>query len=140
MRDGYAREAAPPGPAPMAQALLAEIADHLARLFETGEAAAIDLRSLPLSPADHAALDAALGEGEVRATVQAGGRSEIAETRYPGVWRVEHRAAGGETLLAQILVTPVPDLLRADPADIADGAERLRAALAQPEGDDDAEA
>jgi hydrogenase-1 operon protein HyaF len=125
----------------MAAALLREIADRLAALLETGETSAIDLRSLPMSPDDRAALLETLGEGEVRATVEAAGRSEIVETRYPGVWRVDHFAPDGAPRHAEILISPVPELLRADPADIEDGAERLIAALdsygpADPEGDD----
>jgi HupH hydrogenase expression protein, C-terminal conserved region. len=140
MRDA-AEDPAPEAPAsPMAEALFREIAGHLATMLETGAQAAIDLRSLPLSPDDRAALHAMLGEGEVRATVESGGRTDVLETRYPGVWRLDHFAPDGAPRHAEILITPVPDLLRADPADMAAGAARLAARLGPDdparEGDD----
>jgi hydrogenase-1 operon protein HyaF len=121
----------------MVAALGREIAESLARLAESGEESAIDLRSLPLGPEDHAALDALLGEGEVRATVEAGGATDIVETRFPGVWRATHRDPQGALRHAEILIAAVPALLRADPRDMTAGAGRLAAALdpSAPEGD-----
>jgi hydrogenase maturation protease len=63
----------------------------LERLAESQIPAAIDLRSLPMSPQDRIELQRALGEGEVQATVTADGLSTIRETRISGVWWVEHR-------------------------------------------------
>ena len=115
-------------PEPVVQTLLAEIAGHLDRLAGNGTQAAIDLRSLPLSPEARTALETALGKGEVTITIEAGGRSDIIETGYPGVWWVCHHGAGGSLLTERIEIAPVPEALAAFPADFAAGARRLTAA------------
>jgi hydrogenase-1 operon protein HyaF len=115
-----------------ADALLYEIADLLARLVEQGHTGAIDLRSLPLTPADRAHLHAQLGDGEVRAEVQAFGMSEVRETSYRGVWWITHRDAAGELSAELIEVTPLPAILATDADEIADALARLRARLAAP--------
>jgi hydrogenase-1 operon protein HyaF len=112
-----------------ADALLYEIADLLAGLVEQGRTGAIDLRSLPLTPADRAHLRALLGEGEVRAEVQALGTSEVRETSYRGVWWITHRDAAGELSAELIEVTPLPAVLASDADEIADALAGLRARL-----------
>jgi hydrogenase-1 operon protein HyaF len=126
-----------PQPA-LARALAREIAESLTALVERGEGATIDLRGIPMSEQDRAELDALLGEGEVRATVEAGGRSEVVETRFPGVWRIRHEDAHGALQMELIQVAPVADILRADPADMQAAAAALLTILA--EGDPDAAA
>jgi hydrogenase-1 operon protein HyaF len=111
--------------------LLHEIRHALARLAESGESTAIDLRSIPFGPGDEAELLAALGTGEVTAHLQALGESRITETSYSGVWVVDHYNANGQRIAFQIEVTPVPPILAAQPADMADGLQRLEAALAE---------
>ncbi|MCU0766441.1 MAG: hydrogenase expression/formation protein [Gammaproteobacteria bacterium] len=111
--------------------LLHEIRHALARLAESGESTAIDLRSIPFGPGDEADLLAALGTGEVTAQLQALGESRITETSYPGVWVVDHYNADGQRIAFQVEVTPVPQILAAQPADVADGLQRLEAALAE---------
>lgn len=119
------------GPLPAAEddgfvaAILAEIASHLEELLVSGKEAGIDLRSLPMMPATRQALDRALGEGEVRATVEGAGRSEILETAFTGVWRVSHYDALGTLLMEEIEIAHVPAILKADPTDIRNSAARL---------------
>lgn len=113
-----------------AEALLHEIASLLALLAEQGRTGAIDLRSLPLTSADRDYLGARLGEGEVRAQVQALGLSEVRETAYRGVWWVRHRDAVGELSAELIEVTPMPEILAADREEIRDALARLKASLA----------
>jgi hypothetical protein len=62
-------------------ALLTELASLLDRLAKTQHPAAIDLRSLPMSPEDRSELERVLGEGEVRATIQTQGelKAELLE-------------------------------------------------------------
>jgi hydrogenase-1 operon protein HyaF len=115
---------------PVVMSLLAELSRHLERLARTGETAAIDLRSLPVTPDDRAGLEAALGRGEVCVTVESGGRSELLETGYPGLWWVRHLGAGDNVLTERIEIAPVPEALAAAPADIAAAAARLAADLA----------
>lgn len=120
-----------PAPAPWGlgggiTAILAELITLLERLAESQQSAAIDLRSLPMSPQDHAELKRALGEGEVEATVNAQGRSSARETRIGGVWWVEHRNQAGELIAELLEVTRVPAILASASDEIAAGARALR--------------
>lgn len=114
-------------PDPFVTPLLAEIARLLDRLACRGETAVIDLRSLPIGGADRERLEAALGRGEVTATVDAAGRSDVHETAYPGVWWVRHFGATGQPLTERIEIASVPEALAAHPDDIAAAARRLGA-------------
>ncbi|ARE38822.1 Hydrogenase maturation factor HoxQ [Rhodovulum sp. P5] len=113
----------------MVLSLLAELARHLDHLALTGEPAAIDLRSLPITPQGRERLEATLGRGEVTATIQSGGRSEVAETAYPGLWWVRHLGAGDRLLTERLEIATVPEALAAAPADIAAASARLAATL-----------
>ena len=121
-----ATQVALPGNAP---ALLHEIAALLTALVAEGRCGAIDLRSVPLTPADRAHLREHLGEGEVHARVNAMGPSEIVETAYRGVWWVTHHDAAGAVCAELIEVTPLPAILAAEGTEIAESLERLRADL-----------
>jgi hydrogenase-1 operon protein HyaF len=111
-------------------AILTEMIGLLERLANGAEPAAIDLRSLPMSPQDRTELQRVLGEGEVQATVNAGGLSSIRETRISGVWWVEHRDDRGELIAELIEVTRVPEILASAPDEIAAGARELRSRIA----------
>jgi hydrogenase-1 operon protein HyaF len=111
-------------------AILHEIVRLLEHLAAVDEPAAIDLRSLPMSPQDRTELQRALGEGEVQATLNAEGISRIHETRVPGVWWVEHRDRQGELIAELIEVTRVPEILASAPDEIAAGARALREQIA----------
>ncbi len=117
-----------------ASPILREIATALARLLDTGEPTTIDLGALPFSAGDEKALDAALGTGEVHATVKALGDSHVTETGIAGVWRIDHFDEKGETLSRFVEVTFVPDILKSQPADAQDGLARLEADLAARDG------
>jgi hydrogenase-1 operon protein HyaF len=109
--------------------LLHEIRHALALLLEHGESTCIDLKSMPLAPGEEDRIVAALGSGEVRAEVDALGLSEIAETAFPGVWVVSHCDERGAIQARFIEVTQVPDVLRSQHSDIADGLARLTTRL-----------
>lgn len=113
----------------MAWSLLSEIHTLLGRLAQSGETSAIDLRSMPLTGADRAQLEALLGKGEVSAHLDVLGASDVWETGYSGVWWVRHMGAGDTVSSEEIAITPVPEILRAHPADIVAASERLEAAL-----------
>jgi hydrogenase-1 operon protein HyaF len=113
----------------MAQSLLQEIADRLSDLARTGEASAIDLRSLPMTPADRDELEESLGRGDVEAALDVAGKSEVRETQYPGVWWVRHFGAGDAVASERIEITAVPEILITHAADIAAGSTRLHEAL-----------
>jgi hydrogenase-1 operon protein HyaF len=107
-------------------AILAELVGMLERLAQKQAPAAIDLRSLPMSPQDRIELKRALGDGEVRATVEADAVSTVHETAISGVWWVEHRNRHGELTAELLEVTRVPEILARAPDEIAIGANVLR--------------
>jgi len=110
----------------MAWSVLSEIGALLARLAEHGESASIDLRSLPLTDADRTQLQELLGRGEVTASLDLMGRSEVRETGFAGVWWIRHMGAGEQVSSEEIAVTPVPEILHSHPADIAASVARLQ--------------
>lgn len=105
--------------------LLNEIRHALEQLLASGETTVIDLGALPMGPQDEEELLAALGTGEVDATINAGGPSSVSETGYHGVWLVTHRNEAGETLARFIEVAFVPELLMSQREDVADSAGAL---------------
>jgi hydrogenase-1 operon protein HyaF len=110
-------------------AIVHEIAALLARLADSGSGGCIDLRSLPLAPADHECLESWLGDGAVRATLDALGPSEIRETGVPGVWWVTHRDSAGAITAELIEVACVPEILASHRDDVRTGLAQLRARL-----------
>jgi hydrogenase-1 operon protein HyaF len=113
----------------MALSVFTEIGHLLETLADSGEPGSIDLRSLPLSDADRAQLEEALGHGEVRAELELVGDSEVWETSYPGVWWIRHRGAEGKIATEEISICPIPQILITHPADIEAAASRLRKEL-----------
>lgn len=93
--------------------LLGELRDRVRRLLERGEASAIDLSALPLTPADLDWLRSRLGAGELTATLRAQGESTFDETACSGVWWVTHRNAQGAVTAQLIEVAFVPELVQA---------------------------
>ena len=112
-----------------AEAVLSEIAEMLKRLLDEGTEESIDLHGLPLSPADRAWLNERLGRGEVEIILQAGGRSVLTETAYPGVWKVTHRDTQDRVVAELIEVALVPAIVRPDGKDIKRGYEGLSLVL-----------
>lgn len=108
-----------------AQALLGEIAALLQRMLATGESGAIDLASLPFSPADRSWLEQRLGRGEVEIRLMAAGLSTFNETACPGVWWVSHHNEAGIRVSELIEVARIPELVAAHPDDVKIGLERL---------------
>jgi len=113
-------------PTGMAFSILAEISQLLTTLSERGEAGAIDLRSMPLTDADRDQLEEILGRGEIRAELELTGASEVWETAYHGVWWIRHKGAGDKIATEEIAVTPVPEILKTHPADIAAASRQIR--------------
>lgn len=113
-------------------ALLFELAAMMERLAVTGEPGSIDLRSLPMSPPERLRLQALLGPGEVQATLDAGGLSTFAETRYAGLWWVEHRDHHGRLISELFDVSPIPQILASTLDEIGAAAAVLRASLSPP--------
>jgi hydrogenase-1 operon protein HyaF len=110
--------------------LLHEIRHALARLVEEGESTVIDLQSLPMGPGDLRRLMDALGEGEVKAELEALGKTVIRESQYSGVWVIEHMNASGGIASRFVEITWVPTLLQAQAEDVQKGLKELADALA----------
>lgn len=105
--------------------LLNEIRHALEQLLSSGETTVIDLGALPMGPQDEAELLAALGTGEVDATINAGGPSSVRETAFHGVWQVTHRNELDEIVARFVEVAFVPELLMSQPEDVADSIAAL---------------
>ncbi len=122
---------APPkssGQTGMAEAVLREVATLLEAFAATGDGGAIDLSGMPLTRADREALETCLGRGEVEATLDVAGRSEIWETAWSGVWWVRHR--GGDAIASELIeITEIPEILKTDRKDAAAAARRLASRL-----------
>jgi len=112
------------------QPLLHEIRHALVKLLDDGERTVIDLRSIPLAPGEEQKLLDKLGQGEVQAQLSALGSTNFVETRYPGVWVVEHFNSNDEVIGKFIEVCEIPDLLRSQQDDIREGLEQLQTQLA----------
>ncbi len=114
----------------MAEAVLREIHALLEVFAETGETACVDLGGLPMSGRDRVELDEVLGRGEVAATIDLAGRSEVWETAFSGVWRVRH--FGAEKIAVDLIeITSCPEILRTDRRDASRAAQKLALALQQ---------
>ncbi len=110
--------------------LLHEIRHALARLLDDQQPTVIDLRSLPLAPGEEEKLLNTLGHGEVHASLNALGPTDIVETGYPGVWVVLHYNTDREVIGKFIEVCEIPELLRSQQDDIREGLEQLQSRLA----------
>lgn len=105
--------------------VLHEIRHAIRRLIQSGESTVIDLSSLPFGPGVEQQLLEHLGEGEVSATLNTLGRSRLWETRFPGVWLVDHYNSEQARIAFQIEVAEVPALLKSQKEDVMDGLDRL---------------
>lgn len=118
----------------MAWSVLTEIHALLDGLVNGGTAAAVDLRSLPLTTADRDELEALLGKGELRCSLALLGKTEVWETAYTGVWWVRHLGADDRVSSETIEITWVPEILRAHPDDVAEAERRLAERIDQGPG------
>ena len=91
--------------------LLHEIRHALARWLESETPHIIDLRCLPLSPAEEDQLLRLLGRGEVEAKMSSLGASDIFETAVAGVWVVNHYNDSDVPVGRFIEICALPDIL-----------------------------
>jgi len=89
----------------------------------------INLRSIPLAPGEEEKLIEKLGCGEVRASLNALGPSEIYETRYRGVWLVTHFNTENNIIGRFIEITLIPVILKSQQEDMTDSLAQLEAVL-----------
>ncbi len=105
--------------------LLHEVKHALDNLIETGQKTIIDLRSIPLAPGEEYKILNALGQGEVRAQLNALGLSDVIETQYAGVWIVTHYNDEEHIISRFIEITTMPDILCSQTVDIMSAYSRL---------------
>jgi len=106
--------------------LLHELRHALRRLADSGETTTIDLRSLPLAPGELEILERTLGGGELSATLNALGPSEILETAFAGIWRIVHYNQNQEIIGYFLEVTTLPTLLQTPIEDLQNGLQGLQ--------------
>lgn len=99
--------------------ILYEIKHALQVLMEQGGESVIDLGSIPMAPGDEAALESFLGRGEVNASLDSLGNSEIRETRFSGVWLITHFNENDERIGRFIEITTMPEILKSQVQDIS---------------------
>ena len=109
----------------MADAVLSEVAALAKLACDTGETASINLTAMPLTRQDREAIETRLGRGEVEATVDAGGRCDVWETAYAGVWFVRYRGLDDRVATEAIEICPSPLILMSHPDDRRVAATRL---------------
>ncbi|NOQ90489.1 MAG: hydrogenase expression/formation protein, partial [Gammaproteobacteria bacterium] len=107
------------------QPLLHEIKHALDKLIETDHTSIIDLRSIPLAPGEEDKILNMLGQGEVKAQLDALGLSEVSETQYAGVWIVTHYNDEDQIISRFIEVTTMPEILCSQTEDIMAAYSRL---------------
>jgi hydrogenase-1 operon protein HyaF len=112
-----------------ADPVLHEIQSLLNDLVTSGKSASVDLRSLPLLPGDYEKLKEVLGQGEVSATIDAMGPTQVRETAVHGVWWVTHYNCDATVIAEFIEVTDMPEILRTHPADARAGLDLLQSRL-----------
>ncbi|MGV6827753.1 MAG: hydrogenase expression/formation C-terminal domain-containing protein [bacterium] len=109
--------------------VLHEIAHALKTLLDSGEPSVIDLRSMPMSTNEESQVLEALGSGEIVATLNALGHSEIIETRFAGVWLITHYNSEQEIMARMIEICECPEILSAPQQDIQAGYHALQQQL-----------
>ena len=110
--------------------LLHEVKHALNNLIKNNKSSIIDLRCIPLAPGEEDKILNILGQGEVKAQLNALGPSEIIETQYTGVWIVTHYNDDNEIIGRFIEITTMPDILRSQTEDVIEACKRLASTLA----------
>ena len=109
--------------------LLHQVRHALGHLLQSGESTTLDLGAIPFGPADEEKLLSFLGVGAIDSRIEAMGQSRAWESRYSGVWLVEHKNPADERIALQIEIAEVPAILKAQRDDIRDGLEHLSETL-----------
>lgn len=105
--------------------LLHQVEHALHTLITHNESVSIDLRTLPLSSDQEAQLLDFLGKGEVEARLNAFGESILQETKYAGVWLVEHYNPNAELTGRYLEIAWLPNILSSPLEDVHNALEKL---------------
>jgi len=111
--------------------LLHEIRHALDHMLRNGEKTVIDLSAMPLSDNELDSLIEFLGKGEVAAELDILGGSRVTESRFSGVWLVQHLNTAGENDRLFIEIDRIPPLLCAQTEDIQHGLSQLKQSLTE---------
>jgi len=111
--------------------MLLELETMLNRLTTSQITSSIDLRRAPLGPQELINLKSLLGRGEVSATIDALGPTQIEETAIAGVWWITHRNQDSQAVGEFIEVTDCPDLLKTQPETLQPALTKLRTHIAR---------
>lgn len=110
----------------LAKTLLSEIHSMLLNLLETGKTSRLDLRALPsLGSEGYEFLKYQLGLGEIKASIESFGRSDVYETAYSGIWFIDHFNQDDELYTEQIEVSFLPEILKSHFDDVRLSATKL---------------
>jgi hydrogenase-1 operon protein HyaF len=108
-----------------APALIAEIRAQKAVRVAGAPAHVINLTLFPMTPQDHAALDAALPVGPVAIISRGFGNCRITSTGVRDVWRVQYFNNMNTLILNTVEIVDVPEVALAAAEDLEDSRERL---------------
>lgn len=106
-------------------ALVAELASRVAHRACGDAAHVVNLTLLPMSPEDHAVLEAALPVGPVAIMSRGFGSCRITSTRLRDTWRVQYFNSMSTLILNTLEVVDVPEVALAAAEDLGDSLERL---------------
>lgn len=109
-----------------ASAILREIESMLENLLARNEEGVIDLKTIPITHDEYQQLQYMLGEGEIKATLHAMGKSIVRETAIAGVWWTVHYNEDDSVIADMIEVTLIPAILMSDRGDIKNSLAELR--------------
>ena len=108
-----------------ARSIVDELRFH-SRAYRAGAPAhVVNLSLLPFGPADHAGLDALLGEGPVAILSRGFGNCRITSTRAANIWRVRFYNSMSTLILDTLEVVDIPEAARAAAEDLEESRERL---------------
>lgn len=123
-RDGLPEVALPAG-AMNSPALVAEIGAQLRHRTPGERAHVLNLTLFPMTPEDHAVLEAALPVGPVAMMSRGFGNCRVTSTQTRDVWRVQYFNAMNTLILDTVEVVDVPEVALASIEDLADSRQRL---------------
>ena len=113
-----------------ARSIVEELRHHAHAWVAGAPAHVVNLSLLPFAPADHAGLDALLGEGPVAILSRGFGNCRIASTHARNVWRVRFYNSMSTLILDTLEVVDIPEAARAGDEDYDDSLTRLQELLA----------